>query len=71
MSTATKQKKVADMTADELRGLIRETMLEFVDPDYGLELRPEVEEELRESMKSKERGEGVPLEEVKKQLGLK
>ena len=71
MPTVTENKKVSDMTAGELKTLIRDTINELLDPDYGLELMPEVEEELRESMQQKERGEGFSLEEVKKQLGLK
>lgn len=71
MPTITENKKVSDMTAGELKELIRDTFNELIDPDYGLELRPEVEESLRESIKQKERGEGSSLEEVKKQLGLK
>jgi ABC-type glutathione transport system ATPase component len=70
MGTIVKDKKVSDMTAGELQDLIRKTIYETLDPDYGLELRPEVEEELRESIRQKERGEGIPLEDVKKQLGL-
>lgn len=71
MPRVKEDKKITDMTVGELKALIRDTVLELLDPDYGLELRPEVEEELRESLKQKERGEGVPLEEVKKQFGLK
>ena len=70
MPTVKEDRKISDMTVGELRSLIKDTVLEIFDPDYGLELRPEFEEELRESLKQKERGEGVPLEEVKKQLGL-
>ncbi len=61
-------KKVGDMTVRELKKLIKDTVLEVIDPDYGLELRPEVEKELLESMKSKER---IPVEDVAKELGLK
>lgn len=68
MSTATENKRIGEMTVRELRELIRETIYELIDPDYGLKLRPEVEEELRESLRQKERGEGIPLEEAKKQL---
>lgn len=71
MSTAVKDKKVSDMTVKELKTLIKDTVQELIDPDYGLELRPEVEASLKESIKQKQRGEGVPLEEVKKRLGLK
>jgi hypothetical protein len=61
-------KKVSDMTVRELKKLIKDTVLEVVDPDYGLELRPEVEKELLESKKKKEKG--IPLETVVKELGL-
>jgi hypothetical protein len=71
MPRVKEDKKITDMTVGELKVLIRDTVLELLDPDYGLELRPEVEEELRESLKQKERGEGISLEKAKKQLGLK
>ncbi len=71
MPVTLEDKKVSDITVGELKSLIRDTINELIDPDYGLELRPEVEESLRESMKQMERGEGIPLEEVKKQLGLR
>lgn len=70
MDTVLKDKKVGDMTIGELQDIIRKTLNEFLDPDYGLELRPEVEKDLEESLRQKERGEGIPLETVKKQLGL-
>lgn len=70
MNISTKEKKITDMTFGELKEFIRETIYETLDSDYGLELRPEIEEDLKESIKQKERGEGIPLEEVKKQLGL-
>jgi hypothetical protein len=70
MDTVLKDKKVSDMTIGELQEIIRKTLNEFLDPDYGLELRPEVEKDLEESMRQKERGEGIPLEVVRKQLGL-
>jgi hypothetical protein len=43
-------------------------LYEIIDPDYGLELRPEVEEELKKSLESKER---IPVEEIIEELGLK
>jgi len=64
-------KKVADITISELRELIREVILETIDPDYGLELRDEVVEALRESFKEKERRKGISLEEARSRLGLK
>ena len=59
------------MSADELKTLIKDVICEVMDPDYGLELRGEVEKSLKESIRQKERGEGLPLKEVKKSLGLK
>jgi len=64
MDTVLKDKKVSDMTIGELQEIIRKTLNEFLDPDYGLELRPEVEKDLEESMRQKERGEGIPLEVI-------
>ena len=61
-------KKVSNMTVEELKALIREIIAEVIDPDYGLELRPEFEEALKRSLKSKER---IPVEKVAKKLGLK
>ncbi|MGR3177193.1 MAG: hypothetical protein ACUZ8E_03945 [Candidatus Anammoxibacter sp.] len=68
MSTVTKDKKVSDMTAGELQELIRGPALELIDPDYGLELRSEVEEELEASIKSTER---IPAKDLAKKLGVK
>ncbi len=68
MPAAVKDKKVSDMTVRELKTLIKDTVQELIDPDYGLELRPEVEEALRRSVKSRER---IPVEKVAKKLGLK
>jgi hypothetical protein len=68
MSTAVRERKVSDMTVKELKFLIRDTLQELIDPDYGLELRPEVEESLKRSIKSKKR---IPVEKVASELGLK
>ena len=70
MPATIEDKKITELTVNDLKTLIRDVFSELIDPDYGLELRPEVEKELRESMKQKERGEGLPLQEVKKRLGL-
>lgn len=70
MATTIEDKKITEITVGDLKTLIRDVLSELIDPDYGLELRPELEKELRESMKQKERGEGLPLQEVKKRLGL-
>lgn len=68
MATKTKEKKVSDMTVEELKECIKETVLSIIDSDYGLELRPEVADELRESLKRKERG--IPLCQVIKELDI-
>ncbi|RIK29557.1 MAG: hypothetical protein DCC56_12695 [Anaerolineae bacterium] len=49
--------KVSDMTVDELRGLIRETVRQtlseiLADPDDGLELQDGIENTLRHSIKA-------------------
>jgi len=64
--------KVADLTIDELKKLIREAVDEqfkeiLFDPDNGLELKDEMEQRLRASLASKER---ISFEEVKKRVGL-
>lgn len=68
MPTIAEKRRVSDLTIGELKSLIRDTISEFIDPDYGLELRPEVEEALRKSLKSKKR---TPVEKVAAELGLK
>ncbi len=64
--------KVADLTVEELRALIKEAVQEELrwllgDPDKGLELRHEFEERLQASLASTER---IPYEEVKKRFKL-
>jgi len=66
----TTDKKVAEITLGELKELIREVILETIDPDYGLELRDEVLEALRESFEQRDRSEGISLQEAKNRLGV-
>ena len=68
MPTIAEKRRVSDLTIGELKSLIRDTISELIDPDYGLELRPEVEEALRKSLKSKKR---TPVKKVAAELGLK
>ena len=68
MSTAMGDKKVSDLTAGELKSLIRETIYELIDPDYGLVLKSDVEEALKKSIESKEK---IHVEKVADELGLK
>ncbi len=68
MSIPVKDKKVSEMTIGELRALIKDTIYEIIDPDHGMELRPEVEEELRKSLMSKKR---ISVEKIAEDLGLK
>ena len=56
------------MTVGELKTLIMDVVKEAIDPDFGLELRPEIKKELMESLRSKER---TPVEDVAEKLGLK
>ncbi len=63
-------KKVEDLTVEELKELIKETICEIIDSDYGLELREEVINTLRESMIESEQSKGIPIEKVKKKLNI-
>ncbi len=56
---------------NELRALLKEVLQEFFDPDYGLEVTPDLIESLRKSTKEKEEGKGVSLEEARKMLGYR
>ena len=64
--------KVADLTVEELRTLIKNTLHEelhdlLADPDAGLELRQEMEARLAASLKSTER---ISFDEVQRRLNL-
>ena len=65
-------KTVADLTIAEFRALVREIVAEvieeLIDPDEGLEVRPEFIEEMKELLASDE--PTIPAEEVYRQLGL-
>ena len=56
---------------NELRTLLKEVLQEFFDPDYGLEVAPDLIESLRKNTKEKEEGKGVSLEEARKILGYR
>ncbi len=72
--TTMNSNRVADMTIDELRALIRETVRDVIeemtddDPDVGLEFKPEVAERLQIALQEKRRG--TPLADVIHELGL-
>jgi hypothetical protein len=70
MHTTVRSKKIGDMTVDELRSVIRDTMHEFIDPDHGLTLQPTIEGELKESKKQRRKGVGFSLSTTRKRLGL-
>jgi hypothetical protein len=62
--------QIKDLTVDELKALIRETVEEtledfFGDPDEGKEVTEEVKQQLLESLKRREAGvRGIPAVEV-------
>ncbi|MGV0024737.1 hypothetical protein [Phormidesmis priestleyi] len=68
--------QVKDLTTDELKALIRETVLEAIeellpDPDAGLTIKPEVEQSLIEIRnRRKTVTVGISAEDVARQLGL-
>jgi hypothetical protein len=60
--------KVKDLTIDDLEHLIEQKVLEILgDPDSGLELKDEFQEELRERLKSSSKR--ISHEEAIKRLG--
>ncbi|MDY6994667.1 MAG: hypothetical protein SVR94_18945 [Pseudomonadota bacterium] len=65
--------KIADLTIDELRGLIREevkqTLLEVLaDPDAGLEIHEEVKVRLQRSLQVD--AQTISAEEIAKRFGV-
>lgn len=68
--------KVGDLSLDDLKALVDEVVEEKLkevlgDPDWGLELRPEIAERLQKSLAAMEHGQkGIPLEEMARRLGI-
>lgn len=68
--------QVKDLTTEELRALIRETVLEVLedllpDPDAGLTVKPEFEQSLLAIQQQRAAGtSGISAAEVAKRLGL-
>lgn len=68
--------QVKDMTIEELKLLIQETVAEtiqslLVDPDEGKQIKPKVKQQLLDSLQRTQSGErGISAKEVAKNLGL-
>jgi hypothetical protein len=68
--------QIKDLTTDDLKTLIRETVQEVLDgyledPDAGLTLRPKVQANLEATRVRIASGQrGIPAAEVAKQFGL-
>lgn len=68
--------QVKDLTIEELKLLIQETVAEtiqslLIDPDEGKQVKPEVKQQLLSSLHRTQAGEcGISAEEVAKKLGL-
>jgi DNA mismatch repair ATPase MutS len=68
--------QVKDLTTDELKTLIRETIAEALgdllpDPDEGLTVKEEFKQELLEIQQRRQSGtRGISAEEAMKRLGL-
>jgi hypothetical protein len=65
--------KVKDLGIDEFKALIQEAVEEKLeellgDPDHGLELNPEIKQQLERSLAAK--AKGIPVEKVARDLGL-
>lgn len=61
-------RKVGDISIDELKDVIKETVYEIIDPDYGSDVSTAVKKLLMESLQSKER---IPVDDAAGKLGLK
>jgi len=61
-------KKTLSLDQEKLKTLVREVLEEFFDPDYGLEVRPEIMELLKQSSKEKEKGKGISLKKAREIL---
>ncbi|MDJ0689346.1 MAG: hypothetical protein QNJ41_12630 [Xenococcaceae cyanobacterium MO_188.B32] len=68
--------QVKDLTVQELKAIIRETVIETLgeyleDADKELELKEDVKQQLLDSLQETESGvSGIPAEEVANKLGL-
>lgn len=68
--------QVSNLTVEELKLLIQETVAEtiqslLIDPDADRQLRPELAQQLQNSLQRTQAGErGIPAAEVAKKLGL-
>jgi hypothetical protein len=68
--------QIKDLTIEEFKLLIEETVAETIqsllmDPDEGQQIKPEVKQELLNSLQRTQAGEkGIPAAEVAKQFGL-
>ncbi len=68
--------QVKDLTIEELKLLIQETVTEtiqslLIDPDEGKKVKPEIKQQLLNSLHRTQNGEsGISAEEVAKKLGL-
>jgi hypothetical protein len=75
-SLPVKNMQVTDLTVEELKILIQETVAETIqsillDPDEDKEVKLEVKQQLLDSLKRTKKGErGISAEEVAKKLGL-
>lgn len=74
IQTKDKSTKVSDLSVEELKDLIKQTVQETIDdmlgdPDEGLEFREEFVAQLKKSLESDEKM--IPLEEAVKKIGLK
>ena len=76
IQTRDKSTKVSDLSVEELKDLIKQTVQETLneildDPDAGLEFKPEFVREVQESCSYvKQGGKTIPLEQFVKEHGL-
>ena len=77
IQTKDKSTKVSDLSVEELKDLIKQTVQETIDdmlgdPDAGLKFKPEFVREVQESFSYvKQGGKTTPLKQFVKEHGLK
>ena len=62
--------RVIEIPEEKLRKIIRETLEEFFDPDYGMSIRKEFVELLKKSKEEEEKGDIISLDEIKKKNSI-
>ncbi|KJR43801.1 hypothetical protein MCHI_000291 [Candidatus Magnetoovum chiemensis] len=70
MAYITDNTKISELTVGDIKEIIRNTIDEELDDDYGLELNPDFVESIKKSIQDKKDGRVYTIEQVKEHLGI-